>query len=443
MAQTKIWPVKDNLDWCIRYVMNPDKTQGGKLVSGVNLFIPPRDWQSPTNEMLKTKERFNKPGGRLAYHMEQSFKEGEITPELAHKIGVELARELFGDRYEVVVATHIDKKHIHNHILLNSVSFVDGKKFHQPNSYYENYIRKVSDALCRKYGLSIIKEAEPSRYESYPAQHHQEQQPSPTVHSVMYEDIDRAVDAARDMDDFYRILTDMGYRIKRDAAHPAISPEGHGFFRLYKFKKGYTEEDIRRRIEEKPAPAKQGAKFYGAWNTQKEFYFYQIRFTRHFARRLTMRSLRATYLHYRYLLRSIQRQTYPRYPSVDLRKEVAKLNCYSEQARLLVQEKIDTKEELQSFQKSLDDRIHTMNKRKWYLKRKLKTATDAERQVLSKEIEELEEQVRPLYRERFLCADIEKRSGVVEAQIHREKVAARERLARERGNHSWTQRQKP
>ena len=155
-----------------------------------------------------------------------------------------------------------------------------------------------------------------------------------------------------------------------------------------------------------------------------------------------MGSLRATYLHYRYLLRSVQRQTYPRYPNVELRKELAKLNRYSAQARLLVREKIDTKEELQSFQKSLDDRIHTINKRKWYLKRKLKTATDAERQVLSKEIEELEEQVRPLYCERFLCADIEKRSGVVEAQVHREKVAA-QRLARERGNHSWTQRQKP
>lgn len=423
--------------------MNPAKTQDGKLVSGVNLFIPSRDWQSPTNQMLKTKERFNKPGGRLAYHMEQSFKEGEVTPELAHKIGVELAQELFGDRHEVVVATHVDTGHIHNHILLNSVSFADGKKFHQPNSFYENHIRKVSDALCRKYGLSIIKEAEPSRYESYPAQHHREPQTSPTVHSVMYEDIDRAVGAARDMDDFYRILSDMGYRVKRDAAHPAISPEGHGFFRLYKFKRGYTEDDIRRRIEEKPAPAKQGTRFYGAWKTQKELHFYQVRFTRYFARRLTMRSLRATYLHYRYLLRSVQRQTCPRYPSVDLRKELAKLNRYSEQAKLLVREKIDTKEELQSFQKSLDEKIHGLNKRKWYLKRKVKTnITDAERQVLKKEIDELEEQVRPLYRERFLCADIAKRSGVVETQVHREKVAAQERLARERGNHSWTQRQK-
>ena len=426
---------------CIRYVMNPAKTQDGRLVSGVNLFIPPRDWQAPTNQMFKTKERFNKPGGRLAYHMEQSFAEGEVTPELAHKIGIELAQELFGDRYEVVVATHVDTNCVHNHILLNSVSFVDGKKFHQPNSFYENHIRKVSDALCQKYGLSIIKETEPSRYESYPAQHHREPQPSPTVHSIMYEDIDRAVDAARDMDDFYRTLTDMGYRVKRDAAHPAISPEGHGFFRLYKFKKGYTEEDIRRRIEGK-SKNHMPYKIYGAWNNQKEFHFYQVRFTRYFARRLTMRSLRATYIHYRYLLRSVQRQTYPRYPSVGLRKEAAKLDRYSAQARLLAREKIDTKEDLQSFQKSLDEKIHTLNKKKWYLKRKVKTnITDEERQVLTEEIGELEKQVRPLYRELFLCADIAKRSGVVDAETRREKVAAAQQPTQERG-HTWTQRQK-
>ena len=155
-----------------------------------------------------------------------------------------------------------------------------------------------------------------------------------------------------------------------------------------------------------------------------------------------MRSLRATYLHYRYLLRSVQRQTYPRYPSIDLRKEAAKLNRYSAQARLLAREKIDTQEDLQSFQKLLDEKIHTLNKKKWYLKRTLKKdITDEERQALKKQIEELEKQVRPLYRERFLCADIRKHSGVVDAETRREKVAARERLTQERG-HTWTQRQK-
>ena len=109
-----------------------------------------------------------------------------------------------------------------------------------------------------------------------------------------------------------------------------------------------------------------------------------------------------------------------------MRKEAAKLNRYSAQARLLAREKIDTQEDLQSFQKLLDEKIHTLNKKKWYLKKTLKKdITDEERQALKKQIEELEKQVRPLYRERFLCADIRKRSGVVDAETRREKVAAR------------------
>ena len=251
MAQTKIWPINTNLGKCVKYIMNPAKTDNGKLVTPINMVFGPNDWQSATRQMNNTKTHFGKPGGRLAYHMEQSFKPGEVSPEVAHQIGVELAKELFGDKYEVVVATHIDKDHIHSHIILNSVSFVDGHKFHQPNAMYYDRIRKASDRLCEKYGLSVIKEAKKSRYESYPAQHHQKPQPSPTVHSVMYGDIDRAVEAAKDLEDFYRILTRMGYRVRREGKYPAISPQGHGFFRLYKFKQGYTEEDIRKRISGK------------------------------------------------------------------------------------------------------------------------------------------------------------------------------------------------
>ena len=149
---------------------------------------------------------------------------------------------MWGKRFQVVVTTHLNTKHLHCHYVINSVSFVDGLKFHQPNEMYYNRIRAVSDRLCEQYGLSIIKDANPRKYESYPAEHHQEPQSSPTVHSLMYEDIDKAIGAAKDMDDFYHILTQMGYRVKRDGKYPAIAPEGHKFFRLYKFK------DIQRRI---------------------------------------------------------------------------------------------------------------------------------------------------------------------------------------------------
>lgn len=446
MAQTKIWKIDHHLGRCIKYIMNPEKTQDGKLVTGVNLSIPPNDWQAPTNQMNDTKLRFGKTGGRLAYHIEQSFKPGEVTPEVAHQIGVELAKELFGDKYEVVVATHIDKEHIHNHILLNSVSFIDGRKFHQPNAMYYDRIRKVSDRLCEKHGLSIIKEAKSHKYESYPAQHHQEPQPAPTIHSVMYQDIDRAVDVAKDLDDFYRILTQMGYRVKREGKYPAISPEGHGFFRLYKFKEGYTEEDIRRRIAEKNRNPRQQQKpkpVYGAWKTPAEQQAYKKRYTGYYARRYDRRGLNVTYLHYRYMLVSIRRQTYPRYPTIEQRKVLAKLDKYSQEARLLVSNKIQTRDELSKYQSDLDERIHALHKERWYLNRDLKKGPgEGERQVIQQKISEINRQLKPFYRERSLCKDIAERCGSVTAAVNREKESAMRDMARERGEELSTTHQR-
>ena len=445
MAQTKIWPVKSHLPRAIRYILNPAKTLEGKLVSGVNLFIPPNDWQTPANQMVSTKLRFGKQGGRLAYHLEQSFKPGEVTPEVAHQIGVELAKELFGEKFEAVVATHTDKDHIHSHIILNSVSFVDGSKFHQPNAMYYDRIRKLSDQLCARYGLSIIKEAKSHKHESYPAQHHKKPQPSPTVHSIMYQDIDRAVDAAKDLDDFYRILTQMGYRVKRDGAHPAISPEGHGFFRLYKFKKGYTEEDICKRIAERKRNLRQQKpkQVYGAWKNPAEQQVYKKRYTGYYARRYDRRGLNATYLHYRYMLVSIRRQSYPHYPSMEQRKALAKLEKYSQEARLLVHNKIQTGKELSAYQVSLGERIHELHKERWYLKRDLqKNPTWEERQVIEQKISDINQRLKPLYRERSLCKDIAERCTSVTAAVDREKEIAQRQLGRERGDELWTTQQR-
>ena len=446
MAQTKIWPIKTNLGKCVKYIMNPAKTDNGKWVTPINMVFGPNDWQSATRQMNNTKTHFGKPGGRLAYHMEQSFKPGEVSPEIAHQIGVELAKELFGDKYEVVVVTHTDKEHIHNHILLNSVSFVDGSKFHQPNAMYYDRIRKVSDRLCEKYGLSIIKEAKQSRYESYPAQHHQKPQPSPTVHSLMYEDMDRAVETAKDLDDFYRILTQMGYRVKRDGKYPAIAPEGHRFFRLYKFKEGYTEEDIGKRIAEKsqnPHQRQKHKRVYGAWKNTADQKEYQKRYTGYYVRRYDRRGLNATYVHYRHMLVCIRRQTYPRYPSVEQRKALAKLDRYSQEARLLVRNKIQTKEELRKYQVDLDERIHALHKERWYLKRDLqKGPIESERQVIQQKILEINQRLKPLYRERSLCKDIAERCSSVTEAVNREKEAACYQLERERGEELSTTHQR-
>ena len=176
MAVTKIWSVKGALKSVVDYAMNPDKTlndyytnselQSLKdvidyavesektemqyFVSGINC-----NPEFARDQMTETKKLFHKQDGIIAFHGYQSFKPGEVTPELAHKIGKELAEKLWGDRHEVIVATHLDRGHIHNHFVVNSVSIVDGKKFNACKQSYA-LMRKVSDELCIKYGLSIV-----------------------------------------------------------------------------------------------------------------------------------------------------------------------------------------------------------------------------------------------------------------------------------------------
>lgn len=176
MAVTKIWAIKGTLKSVVDYAMNPDKTlndyysnselQSLKdvidyavesektemqyFVSGINC-----NPEFARDQMTETKKVYGKQDGIIAFHGYQSFKPGEVTPELAHKIGKELAEKLWGDRHEVVVATHLDRGHIHNHFVVNSVSMVDGKKFNACKQSY-NEMRKVSDELCIKYGLSVV-----------------------------------------------------------------------------------------------------------------------------------------------------------------------------------------------------------------------------------------------------------------------------------------------
>ncbi len=176
MAVTKIWSIKGTLKSVVDYAMNPDKTlndyysndelQSLKdvidyavesektemqyFVSGINC-----NPEFARDQMTETKKVYGKQDGIIAFHGYQSFKPGEVTPELAHEIGKELAQKLWGDRHEVVVATHLDRGHIHNHFVVNSVSMVDGKKFNACKQSY-NEMRKVSDELCIKYGLSVV-----------------------------------------------------------------------------------------------------------------------------------------------------------------------------------------------------------------------------------------------------------------------------------------------
>ncbi len=272
MAVTRIWPIKSGeLGKVIDYVSNTSKTDEHSfseeqmrdlynalhyvedadktfdvnekklLVSGVNC-IP----ENAKQEMTDTKKRFDKEGGILAHHAYQSFKPGEVTPKLAHKIGIETAKKMWGDKYEVIVATHMGSHAIHNHILINSVSFVDGKKY---NGNKENYnrFREVSDALCREYELSVIENPQGKRvpYNVYKAQQNGEV----TKNDVIKKDIDLAISVSGNMSYFAKVMRTLGYEFRRGykyeyIVHP-MAPEG---VRLINLGEGYTLESIQRRM---------------------------------------------------------------------------------------------------------------------------------------------------------------------------------------------------
>ena len=150
MAVIKIKTIKKNLQAVVNYAKNGEKTEHGILVSGVNC-LP----QSAYEQMTLTKKFYHKENKTLGFHIIQSFKGQELSPQKANQIGKELAEELWGDKYQVLVCTHVNKENVHNHLVLNSVSFIDGKKYHNSNADIA-FMKDMSDRLCVKYGLSIV-----------------------------------------------------------------------------------------------------------------------------------------------------------------------------------------------------------------------------------------------------------------------------------------------
>lgn len=226
MATTKIWAVNDSLKRVVDYASNPDKTSGEDsglydviaytsqelktdkqlYVTGINCTL-----STALEDMNLTKKQWGKEDGILAFHCVQSFKPGEVSAELAHQIGVEFAQKMFGDRFEVLVSTHLDKAHYHNHIVINSVSFKDGYRYYDNKKNYQK-IQSISDAICQKYMLSVIRNprSKGKHYSEWKA----EKEHKPTIRSLIKADVDAAISESKTWKDFISILKANGYRIK-------------------------------------------------------------------------------------------------------------------------------------------------------------------------------------------------------------------------------------
>ena len=248
MAVTKTHPIKSTLKAAIDYICNPEKTDGKLLVSSYGCAAETADI-----EFSWTRRHAIDKGTNLGRHLIQAFQPGEVTPEQAHEIGMELAKEILGGKYEFVLTTHIDKDHVHNHLIFNAVSFADHKHYHSNKRSY-HYIRRTSDRLCKEHGLSVIIPGQ-DKGKSYIE--HQATQNGISYKAKLKAAIDRLLPACSDLEELLRRLQREGYEIKRGKYISARAPDQERFTRLKTLGVDYTEEALAARIAGQSRPSHQ------------------------------------------------------------------------------------------------------------------------------------------------------------------------------------------
>ena len=247
MAVTKTHPIKSTLKAAIDYICNPAKTDGSLLVSAYGCSAETADI-----EFAWTRRHAIDKGENLGRHLIQAFAPGEVTPEEAHQIGLELAKEILGGKYEFVLTTHIDRGHIHNHVIWNAVSFADHKHYHSnKRSYYE--IRRASDRLCKEHGLSVIV---PGQEKGKSYVEHQAVRNGTSYKAKLKSVIDRLLPACADLEYLLRRLQEEEYEIRRGKYISCRASDQERFTRLKTLGIDYTEEALAARIAGRTRPSK-------------------------------------------------------------------------------------------------------------------------------------------------------------------------------------------
>ena len=243
MAVTKIKAIRGTLSKAIAYILNPEKTDEKLLVSSYGCASETAAREFEWTRKIAEQKGMN-PVRIIARHVIQSFEIGEVTPELAHEIGKQFADEILGGKYEYVLTTHIDKDHVHNHLIFNAVDFVN---YHAYKSYKRIYydMREVSDRLCKENGLSVIP---PSQNKGMGYKEYTEAKRGTSWKQKLKQTIDRIVITAKDYDDFLRLMQEAGYEIKTGKYISFRAKGQERFTRSKTIGENYTEERIKERI---------------------------------------------------------------------------------------------------------------------------------------------------------------------------------------------------
>ncbi len=360
-----------------------------------------------------TKLRFGKTRGNVAYHAYQSFAPGEVTPDEAHAIGVQLARELWGDRFQMVVATHVNSHCVHSHIVINSVSFRDGKKFHDCRDTYRQ-LREASDRICLEHGLSIVDNPRGRGVDQY--LYKMEKAGMPTRYNVARQAIDEAVALSLNIDEFKSELRRRGYNYRFDPQRKywTVTPPGwKKSIRIHQLGPDYTRESIERRIYEND-PAVRTERLRQSYRMPNH---YNLR--RRIDRIMGRTGLEKLYLRYCYELGYLPKyRQNPTRLHIVLKEDLLKCDQYSEQAKLLSKYHVNTDEDLSLLMERIDVKMQELSsqrdERRLIAKRVLPAAeTDKARE----EAKELTREIRELRHEAKVCREVQDRSGHVRENL--------------------------
>ena len=424
MASTGFWPVKSRLKDVIDYAENPDKTidkrfldddlwaalsyaENGRktdqkmYVSAINC---PK--QRAYQCMMDTKRRFGKLGGNVAYHGYQSFVTGEVTPEEAHQIGLETARRMWGGEYEIVVTTHLNTDNIHNHIIVNSVSFKTGRKFENHISDHIR-LREISDEVCREHGKSVIPF---SHFYGNKKAHWIHQSGQLTRRDILRKDLDEAISKCSTFQAIERYLKGLGYRFERDFRYqyPSVKAEGwKRAVRLESLGEEYSKDSIRQKmIENQRKPEL----FMVVVPSRKRKPLLELEYNLHRAEH--MDSVTLLFQIFVELLQLCtggnieQRNNRPLSPA--MRTEIRRLDRYLEEYRLLCDNAIESPQDFAIWREGLDSDIASLEQERYSLRCKLRRVKSPEEETaLKDQCKAITKKISPLRKQKKIADRIE------------------------------------
>ena len=444
MAVTKLWKVTDNLDRVIDYAEDENKTRKPKYsekewqslkdvleyakdeekteqqfyVSGINC-----NPDKAREQFVMVKEQYNKTDGIQAYHGYISFKDTDnISPDLAQQIGIEFANRVWGERFQIVVTTHLNTKCLHCHYVINSVSLVDGKRLQNREKAWF-YFRHIADEVCKEYGLSVIENPDRNKEPDYVTlidsqQTMKEQAGIPTRRNLVRAAVDEAIENSRTMAEFKRYLIAMGYkyRISENLKYWSVTADGWKQpVRLYRLGENYTNVRIQERIKENDIFMSINMKSF-----QPAIYVPNKKYDP----RKVKGSLYNLYLYYCYRLgyfnKPNEKQNIRDYNRLHylLREDLMKVDKYSQEAELLGKNHIDTTGQLFSYKESLQKELETLTDDRKHLRNKeRRNISEVESAKVKSEISRISQRLKELRRELSLCDDIAAHSHTLENNV--------------------------